>query len=558
MKSLFTTFLTVFMIACLSSVSLAQDTDTGLDSASDTGEASFRDQIVEKFKGIEESVDSASKAVLKNLERVPFYNLAEPFGEDEPHSDADGNPIIGPTGEVVKTQVPVIVVWLVIGALFFTCFYRFVNLRLFRHAIQVVRGKYDNPDDQGEVTHFQALSTALSATVGLGNIGGVAVAISIGGPGATVWMIVAGFLGMTLKFTECTLGQKYRHIDADGRVSGGPMHYLYDGFKKRNLGWLGAILSFVFIVFCVGASFGGGNAFQVSQSLGVLENQAPFFKDFPWVYGVGMALLVGLVIIGGIKRIAHTAEKIVPTMCTVYVLAALALIMTHITEIPGAIGLMLTSAFTGNAVYGGAIGALIMGFRRAVFSNEAGVGSAAIAHSAAKTEYPVREGIVALLEPFIDTIVVCTMTALVIVITGVYDFSDPRYAEMIAGKEGAALTREAFASVGFLSNWFPWILLVAVILFAFSTMISWSYYGERCWTRLFGQRSSIIYKILFLLCVIFGSIASAHNILELSDLMILLLAFPNIIGLYVLGGEVKQELTEYEEKLRSGQMKSYR
>lgn len=489
---------------------------------------------------------------------IPFYNLAKVTGDDTPHVDAAGEPVIGPTGAPVNTNLPLVVVWLVIAAVFFTLRYRFVNFRMFGHAIQVVRGKYDDPACQGECTHFQALAAALSATVGLGNIAGVAIAVSIGGPGATVWMIVAGLLGMSLKFTECTLGQHYRKIDANGCVSGGPMHYLRDGLKEKGWGALGSLLAIVFTIFCIGGSLAGGNSFQVNQSLGILRGKVEFFDANPWVYGAVMAVLVGIVIIGGIKRIAQTAEKIVPTMCALYVAAAMTIILTHMADVPAAFGTMFSAAFSGEAVYGGAIGALIMGFRRAAFSNEAGVGSAAIAHSAARTEYPVREGIVALLEPFIDTVVVCTMTALVIVITGAYDYTNPAYAEMVAGTQGAALTLAAFSEVSFLAGWFPWVLMVAVILFAFSTMIAWSYYGERCWTSLFGQRSSIVYKLLFLVFVVLGSIISAQNVLDFGDLMILLMAFPNILGLYFLGGVVKQGLDEYEAKRAAGEFKVYK
>ncbi len=508
-------------------------------------------------KTFQERLDDGAGWLLGKTAAVPFYNLAELTGDDDPHVDAAGEVILGPDGEPVNTNLPLVVVWLVFAAVFFTLRYRFANVRLFGHAIQVVRGKYDNPDDHGEVTHFQALSAALSATVGLGNIAGVAIAVSIGGPGATVWMIVAGLLGMSLKFTECSLGQHYRRIDATGRVSGGPMHYLRDGLKEKGFGSLGVLLAIVFTIFCIGGSLAGGNSFQVNQSLGILRDKVAFFDAQPWVYGVGMAVLVGIVIIGGIKRIAQTAEKIVPTMCALYVAAALTIIVTHFEDVPAAFATMFSAAFTGDAVYGGAVGALIMGFRRAAFSNEAGVGSAAIAHSAARTEYPVREGIVALLEPFIDTVVVCTMTALVIVITGVYDYTNPAYTELVAGKEGAALTLAAFSEVSFLAGWFPWLLMVAVILFAFSTMISWSYYGERCWTSLFGAGSSMSYKLLFLVFVVLGSIISAQNVLEFGDLMILLMAFPNILGLYFLGGVVKRGLDEYESKLKNGEFKVF-
>lgn len=464
----------------------------------------------------------------------------------------------GPTGAIATVTVPFVVLWLVVAAVLFTLFFRFVNFRMFKHAIHCVMGKFSDPKDQGEVSHFQALSAALSATVGLGNIAGVAIAVMIGGPGATFWMVVAGLLGMTLKFTECTLGQKFRQIDQHGTVSGGPMHYLKDGIAQRwpFLALLGAPLAVIFSIFCIGGSIAGGNAFQVNQSLGILRGQIAFFDHYPWVYGLLMAFFVAIVIIGGIRSIARVADKIVPTMCGIYVLSALVIILLHLGEVPTAIGRIFSSALTGDAVYGGAIGALIMGFRRAAFSNEAGVGSASIAHAAARTPYPVREGIVALLEPFIDTVVVCTMTALVIGITGVYNA--PEHAEIIAATNGAALTAEAFKSVDLFRAWFPWLLMVAVALFAYSTMISWSYYGERCATKLFGPRASLPFKILFLVFTVLGSVVTAQNVLDFGDLMILLMAFPNIIGLYFLGGIVKRELQDYEQKMTAGEIKAFK
>lgn len=504
------------------------------------------------------SIDDAFGVALSKVEYLPFYNLLG-GPNSPPLTDAAGAPVIGPNGQPVRVQLPLVVVWLVIAAVFFTLTWRFANFRLFSHAIQVVRGKYDNPGDHGEVTHFQALSSALSATVGLGNIAGVAIAISLGGPGATFWMIAAGLLGMSLKFTECTLGQKYRKIDAQGRVSGGPMHYLRDGLAKKGMAPLGAVLSVMFIIFCIGGSLAGGNSFQVNQSLGILRTEVPFFAEHGWVYGVIMAVLTGIVIIGGIKRIASTAEKIVPAMCGIYLIAGFIVLIGNASHIPDAFGAIIHGAFNGDAIYGGVIGTLVLGFKRAAFSNEAGVGSAAIAHSAAKTEYPVREGIVALLEPFIDTVVICTMTALVIVITGVYDPAG-EHAALVAGADGAALTREAFKSIHILgmSTWFPYVLLVAVVLFAYSTMISWSYYGERCWTTLFGQKSSMSFKILFLVFVVLGSIVSATNVLHFGDLMILIMAFPNILGLYLLQGDVRADLKDYEAKLKAGSFTVYK
>ena len=458
--------------------------------------------------------------------------------------------------------VPLVVAWLVIGAIYFTIRMGFINFRGFKHAIDVVRGKYDNKDAEGEVSHFQALSSALSATVGLGNIAGVAIAVSLGGPGAIFWMIVAGFLGMSSKFTECTLGQKYRLTRPDGRVMGGAMYYLQNGLaelgERTGIGFLrtfGKILAVTFVILCIGGSFGGGNTFQVNQSLNAVQESIPWLGEHRWVFGLIMAALTGLVIIGGIKRIAQTAEKIVPTMCGVYMLACIVILLNNAGKIPDAFGTIFDSAFNPGAAWGGFIGVLVQGFKRAAFSNEAGVGSAAIAHSAAKTKEPVREGIVALLEPFIDTIIVCTMTGLVIVITGHYaGGSSAEVAEPFAAvNNGAGLTSTVFASE---ISWFPHILSAAVVLFAFSTMISWSYYGERCWAWLFGDGSSMVYRILFLIMVFLGSIITSTNVLDFGDLMILGMAFPNVLGLYFLSGGVKKDLDAYMKKLKNGDFDS--
>jgi AGCS family alanine or glycine:cation symporter len=461
------------------------------------------------------------------------------------------------TGRLFESEherIPFVVAWLFVGALFFTIRMGFINVRAFWHALRLTKGDYDLPGDHGEVSHFQALASALSATVGLGNIAGVAIAVSIGGPGAVFWMIIAGLVGMTSKFTECTLGQMYRKIDPDGRVSGGPMHYLYDGLAERGLAPLGKVLAVLFTILCIGASFGGGCAFQVVQSLGVLRNKIPLLEPNaqPWIYGVVMAVMVGIVIIGGIRRIGATAEKIVPAMCGVYVLAALYIIGVHWRDIPWAFGTILDGAFTGAGAAGGMVGVLVTGIQRAAFSNEAGVGSAAIAHSAARTDEPVSEGIVALLEPFIDTVVICTMTGLVIVITGVYDAQRyPEFAVLVQRNQGAQLTGMAFDTV---INGFSWILMVAVVLFAYSTMISWSYYGERCWSLLLGERWSIVYKILFLAFVVLGSIVTATNILDFSDLMILAMAVPNILGMYILSAKVRRALDVYWHNYKSGEL----
>lgn len=448
-----------------------------------------------------------------------------------------------------EARFPIVVAWLVVGAAFLTVRMGFINLRMFRHAYRILRGRYQVLGAAGEVSPFQALTTALSATVGLGNIAGVAIAVSVGGPGATFWMIVAGLLGMTSKFTEATLAQTYREIRPDGHVMGGAMEYLSRGLAE--LGWArtGKFLAAFFSVLTIISSFGAGNAFQVSQSLAAVKQQVGFFADQPWAFGVIMAALVGVVIIGGIRRIAHTAEALVPSMVFIYVLACLWIILAHASQVPAVFALIVREAFTLDAGFGGLLGVLIVGFQRAAFSSEAGLGSAAIAHAAAKTKYPVRQGVVALMEPFIDTVVICTMTALVIVITGVY--ADPEYAPLVQANQGAALTSVAFGQI---ISWFPTVLTVSVVLFAYSTMISWSYYGERCWSYIFGESASIVYRITFLIFVVIGSVTSATNILDFSDLMVLSMAFPNFIALYLLQGKVRAGLTDYLAKLRSGEL----
>ncbi|MDX8391188.1 MAG: alanine/glycine:cation symporter family protein [Mariprofundaceae bacterium] len=446
-------------------------------------------------------------------------------------------------------SMPFIVGWLIVGAVYLTFRFGFINLRMMGHAFQVIRGRYQSPEDKGEVTSFQALSAALSATVGLGNIAGVAIAISIGGPGATLWMIVAGFFGMTAKFAEVTLAQMYREFRPDGHVLGGAMEYLSKGFAEYGWARMGKALAILFAVCCIGASMGGGNAFQVSQALGAVQNVFPFFDTYPWVFGVFMGGAVALVIIGGIRSIARAAEAIVPTMVFIYLSACLYIIASHAGEIPAAILSILQGAFSPTAVAGGFIGVLVIGFQRAAFSSEAGIGSAAIAHSAAAVRYPVRQGFVALYEPFIDTVIICTMTALVIVLTGVWNA--PEHHHLVEASKGAALTAVAFGSV---LSWFPIILSISVVLFAYSTMISWSYYGERCWTYAFGERYSMLYRIVFVMVIVLASLVSAGNILELSDLLLLSMAFPNFLALYLLQGKVAAALREYMAKLKSGEL----
>lgn len=453
-------------------------------------------------------------------------------------------------------KLPIIVLWLVMGSVYLTVRMGFINIRAFKHAINVTRGKYSDPSDLGEVSHFQALTTALSATVGLGNIAGVAIAVSIGGPGATLWMIIAGLIGMSAKFAECTLGQKYRQVRSDGHVMGGAMYYLSNGLKELGLGKLGKVMAVLFAVLCIGGSLGGGNTFQVNQSMGALQESMPFLVTYPWAYGLVMSVLVGVVIIGGIKRIADVADKIVPAMVVLYCAAGIYILIDNAAVIPTAFNAIISGAFTPAAGYGGIIGVLVQGFRRAAFSNEAGAGSAAIAHSAARTPYAIREGIVALLEPFIDTVVVCTMTALVIVITGSYDLTlHPDNAALIAGNNGAALTSRAF---GQHISWFPYILGICVMLFAFSTMISWSYYGERCWTYLVGDGKSRIFQFVFVIFTFLGSIVTATNILEFGDLMILGMAFPNLVGVLLLSGKVKTDLNAYWGMYKRGEFRVYK
>jgi len=453
-------------------------------------------------------------------------------------------------GQVEGTTIPFLVAWLIIGGIFLTLKMGFVNLKMLRHSYHIVMGKYNTKDDAGLITPFESLTTALSATVGLGNIAGVAIAVSVGGPGATFWMIIAGFLGMTLKFTEVTLSLQHREFLKDGTVMGGGMEYLSKGLANKGMEGFGKVLAVIFAIFMIGGAIGGGNTFQVSQALGVVQQDIPFLKEYPIVFGIALALITGSVIIGGIKRIAYTTVKIVPAMVFIYVLASLWILITNFTQIPHAFGLIFSEAFAPTAMTGGIIGVIVQGFQRAVFSSEAGLGSAAVAHSTAKVKYPVRQGMVSLYEPFVDTIIVCTMTALVIVITGVYDPANG-YKELIEAQQGAALTSAAYGTV---ISWFPVILSISIVLFAFSTMISWSYYGERAWVYLFGSSSSIIFKLIFLSFTIIASVVSTSIMVDFSFMLILGMALPNILGLYILSGDVKKELDDYLKKLKSGEL----
>ena len=458
---------------------------------------------------------------------------------------------------------------LILGATYFTIYFKFINFRGILTSINIVRGKYDRIDHhetleaagdatpggdsvetiaveghEGEVSHFQALTAALSATVGLGNIAGVAIAVSIGGAGATFWMIIAGLLGMASKFVECTLGVKYRDIDENGVVYGGPMYYLTKGLKSKGLEKLGKILAVLFAIFVIGGSFGGGNMFQVNQAFRLVENitggEASALHGKGWLFGVVMAALVGIVIIGGIKKIAKVTDKIVPFMVVIYVTASLFVIFSNINMIGDAFVQIFNGAFSPEGVAGGAVGVLVQGFRRAAFSNEAGIGSASIAHSAVKTRYAASEGMVALLEPFIDTVVVCTMTALVLIITGNVNAANAS----LNDAQAILLTSGAFESA---ISWFPYVLTVAVVLFAFSTMISWSYYGFQGWAYLFGRSKKMeyTYKIIFCLFVVVGSASSLGSVIGFSDAMIFAMMVPNMVGIVILAPKVKKELNKY-------------
>jgi AGCS family alanine or glycine:cation symporter len=495
---------------------------------------------------------------------VPFLSFSQDKGLDE-RIDKAFAPISDFFSEVVFFKIgehPFVIYLLVGSAAFFTLYFVFPNIRYFWTAINVVRGKYDDLDKDesgnkvGEVSHFQALATAVSGTVGNGNIAGVALAIALGGPGATFWMVVCGLLGMSTKFVECTLGVQYRDVGEDGTIYGGPMYYLSKGLKNKGWEKLGKVTAVLFAIFCIGGSFGGGNAAQSNQATIVLKDLLGLETTFAGaIIGLVLAAFVGIIIIGGIKRIASVTEKVVPLMAVLYILACVYILAINYTLIGGAFELILKEAFTPRAtVTGGLIGVLMVGFKRAAFSNEAGAGSASIAHSAVKTKYSASEGLVALLEPFIDTVVICTMTALVIVIfnsNGAFVYGGEG-GVLIDGVmyEGAGITSKAFAEYIPYSGIF---LTIAVVLFAVSTMISWSYYGLQSWKYLFGRGrvADLTYKVLFLVFVVIGAAASMNSIWAFSDAMIFAMVFPNMIGLYFLFPVVKEQLNKYLEAIKS-------
>jgi AGCS family alanine or glycine:cation symporter len=533
--------------------------------------------------------------------------------------DDQGNAVLDDQGAPAIREVPVpfLIFFLLAGAIFFTCMHRFITFRGFRHSINVIRGKYDSPEDVGEITHFRALTSALSATVGLGNIAGVAVAIQLGGPGAVFWMWVTALFGMASKFNSCTLSQLYRQVNADGSISGGPMYYLDLGLKAKGPGYgvLGKILGVMFAIMVMGGAIGGGNMFQANQTVEAITDtfqldqnlvlsfpqyeellaanpehaeilkliartptgngeihlhlndlgaadQAALGDTFPelkrqasettrWGIALILAILAGVVILGGIKRIAAATCRIVPIMCGIYVIAALFVILSHFSQIPACFKLIISMAFSGNAVYGGLVGVLVYGITRAAFSNEAGLGSAAIAHAAAKTNEPVREGMVAMIGPVIDTLVVCTMTALVVIITGAWN--DPS----IPQSAGVSLTTQAFGSV---ISWFPYVLTACITLFAYSTMISWCYYGERGWIYLLdhvhglGMKTVCVFRLVFVGAIVVGAVHPLSEVLDFSDAMILSMSLPNILGSVILAPVVWKITSSYLHRLRIGEI----
>ncbi|MEL6861623.1 MAG: alanine/glycine:cation symporter family protein [Pseudomonadota bacterium] len=449
---------------------------------------------------------------------------------------------------IAGSDVPLIVCWLIAGACFFTAYLGFINIRGFGHAVNVVRGKYSNPDSEGEITHFQALTAAVSGTVGIGNIAGVAITVSIGGPGAIFWLIVAGLVGMTTKLVECTLGVKYRQVNADGSVSGGPMYYLRAGLAARGLPSLGKFLGLFYAISIIIGCLGIGNMFQSNQAyvqlLQVTGGEAGPLNGNGWMVGIGLAVLVALIIMGGIKSIASVTSRLVPFMVVLYIVGALAVIALNAANLPAAISSIFTGAFTPSGAFGGVLGIMIIGFQRAAFSNEAGIGSAAIAHAAVATDEPMSEGFVGLLEPFIDTVVICTLTGLVIITTF------PPETFVSSDLKGIELTTAAFESK---IAWSPIPLSIAAILFAFSTMLAWAYYGTRAWTYVFGEGrgKEHTFSLIFCAFIVIGAAVKLEAILDFADALIFVMAIPNLIGLYILAPEIKRDLTAYLDQIEA-------
>jgi AGCS family alanine or glycine:cation symporter len=526
---------------------------TAQDTTAARGE-DMADVLDEQAKTVSQHINDVFTPMVEVMTEVLFWDPFDALGiYDMRVTDEHGEPVLDERGQPVTAPLRLVVIWLFAGALFFTVYLKFVGFRGTRHAVDILRGKFARPGSGGEVSSFQSVTTALSATVGMGNIAGVALAVGLGGPGATFWMIMAGLLGMAMKFAECTFAVKYRRINADGSVSGGPMYYLREGLEKRGLGWLGWLLAVMFAVLVMGGSVGGGNMLQANQAFEQLATFFPDMEHYGAVYGLVLAVLVGLVIIGGIRRIGEVTERIVPFMAGLYIVAAVVIIAMNIGNTWHAFLLILENAFAPDAVKGGIIGVMIYGIQRGNFSNEAGIGSAAIAHSASMNDEPVSEGIVSAIEPFVDTVVICTMTALVLIFTG--------YAEDTQGLVGVQLTSAAFGSV---LSWFPYILLICVTLFAFSTLISWSYYGLKGWDflvggfgeKLFGSRrpTNVMFQLIFLAATVIGASSDILSVMDFSDMMILAMAFPNLLGLYIMAPELRRDMNDYFRRLRNGEL----
>jgi len=494
---------------------------------------------------IPESLSASFAPVVNFMDKYFFFDPFHAIGlYDNRVMDDNGQVLLNPNGTEKTIKLPFMVIWLILGAVFFTFRFGFINIRGIKHSLDLVRGKYDDPEAVGEVTHFQALATAVSGTVGLGNIAGVAVAIATGGPGATFWLILAGLLGMSTKFVECTLGVKYRVLEEDGTISGGPMEYLKKGFEERGFKNIGKVLSTLYAIVIMLAAFAAGSMFQANQAAAQLSSVLGVGGLAKTFIGIGIAVLVGVVIVGGLKGIAKVTDKVVPSMAGLYILMCVIVIGANISELGNAFSLIFNGAFEADAIYGGFLGVMVLGFQRAAFSNEAGLGSASIAHSAAKTKHPVAEGFVALLEPFIDTVVVCTLTALVLIFTGTYTGYE---------ETGSALTAVAFAKVIPGASIF---LTIAIFLFAFSTILTWSYYGVQAAQSLFGETKIVtnIFKVVFLLTVVLGASIGLGAVIDFADYMFLTLAIPNLLGLYLMSGSVSKDLKEYFAKVKSGEI----
>ena len=490
----------------------------------------------------QESMNALFIPVVDAFGKILFFDPFATFNlYDNRVYNSQGDLLTHPNGDPIRTEIWLVVLLLIGSALYFTFYFRFIQVRAFRHAWKVTFGQFTKKSEPGEVTPFQALSAALSGTLGLGNISLVAVAIAVGGPGATFWIIVAGLVGMSTKFVECTLGVKYRKIDETGEVSGGPMYYLSKGLTKRGWQRTGKILAITFAIMCVGGTLGGGNMVQANQAFDMIKTVLPGSSAYALWIGIAFAVAVGAVIVGGIKSIANVTDKLIPALVVIYTGFALTIIAMNIQFLGEACSLIWNGAFSPDGMKGGFLGVMMLGFRRAAFSNEAGIGSASIAHSTSKTSHPVSEGMVSLLEPFIDTVVVCTMTALVLVFTG--------FATDTQGLNGSALTAAAFRSV---FPWSDWIMLVCIVLFAFATMISWSYYGMKSWAFLFGEKWWIkqSFNFLFLFCTVLGTVSSFGAVVDFSDMMILGMAFPNLIGLWILKDEVMRDLKVYWKEVK--------